>query len=166
MVQMVGAGGLLGGFGSCLAGAFLGFGGVGVGFLAGLAGSFLRLGLFFGLGFAQAMLLVEMFLVEAVGGHFLVEGLDFAGLVADGRQQGVEFLVLVGGESRMGGTVGEVLGRHIEEVVGGLEASPVFFQLSVVAELNALGDGVELVERFLLDFVSEPCRGIAGFIGP
>ena len=141
------------------------------------------------------MLFVEVLQVGAVGCHFLLEGLYFGGLVADGCEQAVEFFIVdrhgvlvlhphdevgegvhvvgegivggvVGGEVGVCGAVGEVFCRHVEEVVGGLEASPVLFKLAVVAQTHALGHGVELGEGLVLEFVAQPCRGVAGFIGP
>ena len=136
-----------------------------------------------------------MLLVEAVGCHLFVEGFDFSSLVADGGQQRVELLVvdgggvlllhahqevgehvhivgercercLVGRESGVRRSVGEVLGRHVEQMVRRLQAPPVLFELAVVAEAHALGYGVELVESLLLQLVAEPCRGVARFVGP
>ena len=51
-------------------------------------------------------------------------------------------------------------------MVGSLEATPVLFELTVVAEAYALSYGVELVESFVLELVAEPCGGVACFIGP
>ena len=70
------------------------------------------------------MFFVEVLLVEAVGGYFLVEGLDFAGLVADGGQQRVEFLIFDSHRILILDAHDEV-GQHVHVVGKGLEGSLV-----------------------------------------
>ena len=66
----------------------------------------------------------------------------------------------------MNGSIVEVLGAHVVEVVACLEIHPVLFETAVGAEAHAFSDRIEFVERFVLQVVAEPCAGVASLVCP